>query len=109
MRSMLSPSTVVVRCIRIWDRMWPFALGRYFPWRFIKRGLDSGWLHPVWFQFRPGLWMKLDFRDEIQREILFRRVWDPQITAMVTTHLSAGMVFFAEPMERLSARAHCTT
>jgi hypothetical protein len=37
--------------------------------------------------------MKLDFRDEIQREILLRHVWDPRITEFILTNLSPGMLF----------------
>jgi FkbM family methyltransferase len=37
--------------------------------------------------------MKLDFRDQIQREILLRDVWDRPITEFVLANLSPGMVF----------------
>jgi len=90
---MPSPSGIAIQGVRLWDRTWPFERGRYLPWRFVKRALDWGVLHPTWFQFRAGLWMKLDFRDEIQREILLRHVWDPRITEFVLTNLSPGMLF----------------
>src|SRR6516165_8974479 len=90
---MFSLYGIVIQFARIWERIWPFERGTYVPWRFIKRGLDCGALHSTWFEFRPGLWMKLDFRDVLQRGILLYDVWDAATTKLILRNLSPGMLF----------------
>jgi FkbM family methyltransferase len=87
------PMKIAVQCTRLWDRAWPFHQGRDLPTRVINRATRRGWLRPIWFEFRRGLWMKLDMRDMIQETILLTKLWDPETTEFILDNLSAGNVF----------------
>ncbi len=52
-----------------------------------------GLMQPVWFEFKPNLWMKLDVRDMLHRRILLSSEWDPDVTQVIMDGLSPGMVF----------------
>jgi FkbM family methyltransferase len=87
------PMRAAVRCARFWDRVWPFHRGRNLPTRLINRATRRGWLDPIWFEFQPGLWMKLDMRDMIQETILLTNLWDQDTTEFILQNLSSGKVF----------------
>jgi FkbM family methyltransferase len=46
-----------------------------------------------WYEFQPGLWMRLNVRDLIQQTVLLEGIWDPSLTDFIKSALSPGDVF----------------
>jgi len=86
-------SSVEVGAIRLWNRFWPFGLGKELPNRLLARATNIGLLRPTWFEFQPGLWMKLDIRELVQETILSEGIWEPKTTRYLCDSLSPGQVF----------------
>jgi len=53
--------------------------------RTLSRVLDG-----AWYEFRPGLWIRLNARDLVQQTILLESMWDPALTDLVETTLGPG-------------------
>jgi FkbM family methyltransferase len=86
-------SSFEVGTIRLWNRLWPFSLGKEIPNRLLARATNMGLLRPIWFEFRPGLWMQLDIRDLVQETLLLEGTWEPRTTHYVCDSLGPGQVF----------------
>jgi FkbM family methyltransferase len=86
-------SAVEVQSIRLWPRIWPWKWGIRFPNRALARLTGMGLLRPIWVEFQPGLWMKLDIREVIQETLLEEGVWERETTRYITTILKPGNVF----------------
>jgi FkbM family methyltransferase len=54
---------------------------------------EKGVMQPTWLEFRPGLWMRLDVRDLLQRKILLKGEFDPDCTKFILSSLAPGSVF----------------
>jgi len=50
-------------------------------------------LKPVWYEFKPGLWMQLRIQDMTQETILLEAGWDPLLTEFTKEALADGSVF----------------
>jgi FkbM family methyltransferase len=86
-------SSIEVGTIRLWNRLWPFSLGKEVPNRLLARATNMGLLRPIWFEFRPGLWMQLDIRELVQETLLLEGIWEPKTTRYLCDSLSPGAVF----------------
>ena len=82
-----------VGTIRLWNRFWPFSLGKELPNRLFARAADMGLVRPIWFEFQSGLWMQLDIRDLVQETLLLECVWEPKTTRYLCDTLGLGQVF----------------
>lgn len=89
---MPSFSKVGLSAIRFTRRAWPFPFGRDFPVRVGAFATRIGLLRSDWFEFQPGLWMKLNARDLIQQTILLEGRWDPSLTNFIEKTVSSGDV-----------------
>jgi FkbM family methyltransferase len=79
---------------QLWARVWPFERGRGFPAvRLMSLATEKGLMQPTWSEFRPGLWMRLDVRDLLQRKILLNGDFDPDCTKFILSSLAPGSVF----------------
>lgn len=47
----------------------------------------------MWFEFRPGLRMRLNVRELIHQTIVFEGLWDPPLTKLINETLEPGGVF----------------
>jgi FkbM family methyltransferase len=90
---MPSFSGLSVSLIRSLRRAWPLSAGKDLPNHLGAYATKIGLLKPVWYEFQPGLWMRLDLRDMIQETILIERVWDPTLTEFINATLKPGHVF----------------
>jgi len=86
-------SSIEVGAIRLWNRFWPFSLGKEVPNRLLARAANLGIVRPIWFEFRPGLWMQLDIRELVQETLLLEGIWEPKTTRYLCASLGAGAVF----------------
>ena len=86
-------SKLALSSIRNTHRAWPMKLGKELPARAGAFAAKRGFLKAEWFEFQPGLWMKLNVGDMIQETILLEGVWDPALTAMIQSTLKPGDVF----------------
>ena len=86
-------SSIEVGTIRLWNQLWPFKMGKEVPSRLLARATNLGLVRPIWFEFRPGLWMRLDIRELVQETLLLEGVWEPKTTRYVCDALSPGAVF----------------
>jgi FkbM family methyltransferase len=86
-------SSFEVGTIRLWNRLWPFSLGKEVPNRLLARATNLGLVRPIWFEFRPGLWMQLDIRELVQETRLLEGIWEPMTTRYVCDSLAPGQVF----------------
>jgi FkbM family methyltransferase len=86
-------SSIEIGSIRLWNRYWPFGLGKELPNRLFSRATNWGLLGPVWYEFQPGLWMQLDVREIGQETILMENVWEPKTTRYLCGALGPGRVF----------------
>jgi FkbM family methyltransferase len=86
-------SSFEVGTIRLWNRFWPFSVGKRLPNRLLARATNMGLLRPIWFEFRPGLWMQLDIRELVQETLLLEGFWEPKTTRYVCDSLGPGQVF----------------
>lgn len=83
----------VVRTIRQVRDIWPIEAGKNFPNHLGAFLARRGYLDPVWHEFQPGLWMRLDISDLIQETILMEDCWDPLLTQFLRAELTLGNVF----------------
>jgi FkbM family methyltransferase len=87
-------TALAVRYAQFWNRVWPFEHGRGFPAvRLMSLATACGAMQPAWLEFKPGLWMRLDVRDLLQRKILLSGEFDPGCTRFILDSLGPGMVF----------------
>jgi FkbM family methyltransferase len=86
-------SSIEVGTIRLWNRLWPFSLGKEVPNRLLARATNMGLLGPIWFEFRPALWMQLDIRELVQETLLLEGIWEPKTTRYLCDSLAPGQVF----------------
>ena len=86
-------SSIEVGSIRLWNRYWPFDRGKELPNRLFSRATNWGLLAPVWHEFQPGLWMRLDIREIGQETILMESIWEPKTTRYLCETLGPGQVF----------------
>src|SRR5882762_6278837 len=86
-------SSIQVGSIRLWNRFWPFGLGKELPNRLLARATDMGLLRPAWYELQPGLWMQLDIRELVQETLLLENIWEPKTTRYLCDALSLGQVF----------------
>jgi FkbM family methyltransferase len=85
---------LAVSYAQLWCRVWPFERGRGFPMvRLMSIATERGVMEPTWVEFKPGLWMKLDVRDFLQRKVLLSKDFDPDCTKFILGALKPGMVF----------------
>jgi FkbM family methyltransferase len=73
--------------------VWPFRLGKDLPVRIGAFATRIGLLTSEWYEFQPGLWMKVNARDLIQQTVLLEGVWDPSLTGFIESSLGPGDVF----------------
>lgn len=83
----------LIRSIRKVRSRWPIEAGKDFPNHIGAFLTRRGYLEPVWHEFQPGLWMRLDISDLIQETILLEDHWDPLLTRFLQERLTAGTVF----------------
>ena len=83
----------MVRVIRQVKSMWPIEAGKDLPNHLGAFLARRGYLEPVWHEFQPGLWMRLDISDLIQETILLEDHWDPLLTQFLRDWLRPGSVF----------------
>ena len=88
-----SLSAFSVQIIRGVTRIWPFEAGKDLPSHFGAFVAKIGLLKPVWYEFQPGLRMRLNIRDLIHQTILIEGLWDPQLTPFIMGQLRPGCVF----------------
>ena len=86
-------SKFVQSCIRNTHRAWPMEFGKDLPAHVGAFLAKHGFLKAQWFEFQPGLWMKLNFGDLIQETILMEGNWDPSLTELINSVLKPGDVF----------------
>jgi FkbM family methyltransferase len=86
-------SSIEVGTIRLWNRFWPFGMGKELPNRLLARAANMGLLRPIWFEFQPGLWMQLDIRELVQETLLLEGIWEPKTTRYLCDSLGPGGVF----------------
>lgn len=86
-------SSIEVGTIRLWNHLWPFKIGKEVPNRLLARAANLGLVRPIWFEFRPGLWMQLDIRELVQETLLLEGIWEPKTTRYVCDSLGPGQVF----------------
>ena len=86
-------SSIEVGTIRLWNHFWPFKIGKEMPNRLLARATNMGLVRPIWFEFRPGLWMQLDIRELVQETLLLEGIWEPKTTRYLCDSLSSGAVF----------------
>jgi FkbM family methyltransferase len=89
----MSLSRMALSSIRQVARGWPFRFGQGLPTRIGAFATKIGLLHSEWYEFQPGLWMRLNARDLIQQTILLEGVWDPSLTTFIQDHLKPNDVF----------------
>lgn len=89
----MSFSKVALSSIRFATRVWPFPVGQGLPSYLGAFATRVGVLKAEWYEFQPGLWMKLNSQDLIQQTILLEGAWDPPLTQLVQSRLGAGDVF----------------
>jgi len=90
---MQTTSQRLVRAIRKFRSLWPLEVGKDFSNHFGAFLARRGYLEPVWHEFQPGLWMRLNISDLIQETILLEDNWDPILTGFLQENLSDGNVF----------------
>jgi FkbM family methyltransferase len=86
-------SSIEVGTIRLWNHLWPFKIGKEVPNRLLARATNLGLVRPIWFEFRPGLWMQLDIRELVQETLLLEGIWEPNTTRYICDSLAPGQVF----------------
>jgi len=86
-------SAIQVGTTRLWKRSWPLKWGSEFPNRLLARATKMGLLRPIWFEFRPGLWMKCDWRELVQETLLSEGIWEPKTTDYLCSALLPAQVF----------------
>jgi FkbM family methyltransferase len=86
-------SSIEVGTIRLWNHLWPFKIGKEVPNRLLARAANLGLVRPIWFEFRPGLWMQLDIRELVQETLLLEGIWEPKTTRYVCDSLAPRQVF----------------
>jgi FkbM family methyltransferase len=86
-------SSIGVGALRLWNRRWPFGLGKELPNRLIARATNMGLVQRIWFEFQPGLWMQLDMRELVQETLLLDGIWEPKTTQYLCSSLTFGHVF----------------
>jgi FkbM family methyltransferase len=79
--------------IRLVRRVWPFQFGKDFAPYVGAFATKIGLLDSEWYEFRPGLWMRLNVRDLVQQTIFLEGVWDPSLTNFIESFLHPGDVF----------------
>jgi len=86
-------SRMALSSIRLASRAWPFPFGKDFTSYVGAFATKVGLLGSEWYEFQPGLWMRLNMRDLVQQTILLEGVWDPSLTKFIQSNLSSGDVF----------------
>src|SRR6202035_1240641 len=86
-------SAIEIQTIRFWKHCWPLKWGGNLPNRLFARAIKVGLLPPIWFEFEPDLWMKLDIRDVLQGTLLSEGPWAPKTTRYICSTLMDGQVF----------------
>lgn len=89
----MSFSRIALSSIRLATRAWPVPFGKGVPAYVGAVATRLGLLHDEWYEFQPGLWMRLNARDLIQQTILLEGIWDPSLTAFFRDNLKPGDVF----------------
>lgn len=79
--------------IRFVRRVWPFQFGRDCATYVGAFATKIGLLGAEWYEFQPGLWMRLNVRDLVQQTIFLEGVWDPILTDFVEATLNPSDVF----------------
>ncbi len=86
-------SRAVVSTAQWWSGHWPVKMGRTAGYRLNDALYRIGVFKPVVTQIRPGVIMELDGRDLVTQSILMQGVWEPKVTAFVSSSLAPGNVF----------------
>jgi len=90
----MSRSTrIALSAIRAVRRAWPLQFGKDFGTYAGAFATKIGLLGSEWYEFQPGLWMRLNIRDLVQQTILLEGVWDPALTRFIQRTLSPNDVF----------------
>lgn len=89
----MSLSRIALASIRLATRLWPLPFAQGVPARVGAFATKIGMLKAEWYEFQPGLWMRLNARDMIQQTILLEGIWDPALTGFIETSLKPGDVF----------------
>ena len=82
--------------------MWPFQFWKDFAPYVGAFATKIGLLDSEWYEFRPGLWMRLNVRDLVQQTIFLEGVWDPSLTKFIEDNLRPSDVF-------IDVGAHCVS
>jgi len=88
-----SLTKTALSAIRLVRRLWPLAAGRELVTYAGAYATRIGLLGSEWYEFRPGLWMRLNIRDLVQQTILLEGTWDPLLSSFVLENLDPGDVF----------------
>jgi len=89
----MSLSRLALASIRLATRRWPLPFAHGLPAHVGAFATKIGLLRAEWYEFQPGLWMRLNARDMIQQTILLEGIWDPALTGLIETSLEPGDVF----------------
>jgi FkbM family methyltransferase len=89
----MSLSRIALASIRLATRRWPLPFAQGVPAHVGAFATKIGMLKAEWYEFQPGLWMRLNARDMIQQTILLEGIWDPALTGFIETTLKPGDVF----------------
>src|SRR5216684_8946699 len=90
----MSRSTrIALSAIRAVRRAWPLQFGKDFGTYAGAFATKIGLLGSEWYEFQPGLWMRLNIRDLVQQTILLEGVWDPALSSFIQRTLSPNDVF----------------
>jgi FkbM family methyltransferase len=89
----MSLSRIALSSIRFASRMWPLPFGKGLPAHLGAFATKIGMVNAEWYEFQPGLWMRLNVRDLIQQTILLEGMWDPALTGFIESTLKPGNVF----------------
>ena len=90
---MSSLTSIALSSIRAVRRAWPFRFGKDFGTYAGAFATRIGLLSSEWYEFQPGLWMRLNIRDLVQQTILLEGVWDPVLTSFIQRTLGPNDVF----------------
>src|SRR5216684_3187276 len=86
-------TSIALSAIRAVRRAWPLQFGKDFGTYAGAFATKIGILGSEWYEFQPGLWMRLNIRDLVQQTILLEGVWDPALSSFIQRHLSPNDVF----------------
>src|SRR5512144_3024896 len=89
----MSLSSIALASIRLATRLWPLPFAQGVPAHIGAFATRIGALKSEWYEFQPGLWMRLNARDMIQQPILLEGIWDPTLTRFLEANLKPGDAF----------------